>query len=130
MTVLVWRGKCLPMRPGKGSFPGVTCSPEAKPAPFGAAGRTGQARKLEITAGAVKELRGLPPKHCKQVALEILELLQNATPHDSAALTGHYPWRRIDVGEYRVIFWFDDAAVYVPLVGKRNDDEIYKRLRR
>src|SRR5271155_3018325 len=32
MTVLVWRGKCLPMRPGKGSFPGVTCSPEAKPA--------------------------------------------------------------------------------------------------
>jgi hypothetical protein len=40
MTVLVWRGKCLPMRPGKGSFPGVTCSPEAKPAPFGAAGRT------------------------------------------------------------------------------------------
>ena len=37
---LVWRGKCLPMRPGKGSFPGVTCSPEAKPAPFGAAGKT------------------------------------------------------------------------------------------
>jgi hypothetical protein len=28
------------MRPGKGSFPGVTCSPDAKPAPFGAAGKT------------------------------------------------------------------------------------------
>ena len=28
----VWRGKCLRMRPGKVSFPGVTCSPEAKPA--------------------------------------------------------------------------------------------------
>ena len=40
MTVLVWRGKCLPMPPGKGSVPGVTCSPEAKPAPFGAAGKT------------------------------------------------------------------------------------------
>jgi hypothetical protein len=39
-TVLVWRGKCLPMRPWKGSFPGVTCSPEAKPALFGAAGST------------------------------------------------------------------------------------------
>ena len=57
--------------------------------------RTDQARKLEITAGAVKELRSLPPKHCKQVALAILDLLQNATPHDSAALIGHHPWRRV-----------------------------------
>ena len=31
MTALVWRGKCLRMRPGKGSFPGVACSQEAKP---------------------------------------------------------------------------------------------------
>lgn len=64
------------------------------------------------------------------MALAILDLLQNATPHDSAALIGHHPWRRIDVGEYRVIYWFDDDTVHVPLVGKRNDDEIYKRLRR
>jgi hypothetical protein len=27
-------GKCLPVRPGKGSFQGVGCSPEAKPSPF------------------------------------------------------------------------------------------------
>ena len=40
MTALVWRGKCLPMRPGKGSFRGVACSPEAKTGPSGAAGNT------------------------------------------------------------------------------------------
>ena len=40
MTALVWRGKCLRMRPGKGSFRGVACSPEAKPAPSGTAGNT------------------------------------------------------------------------------------------
>jgi hypothetical protein len=28
------------MRPEKGAFPGVTCSLDAKPAPFGAAGKT------------------------------------------------------------------------------------------
>ena len=38
MTVLVWWGKCLWMRPGRGSFRGVACSPEAKPAPSGTAG--------------------------------------------------------------------------------------------
>ncbi len=40
MTALVWRGKCLRIRPGKGSFRGVACSPEAKPAPSGANGNT------------------------------------------------------------------------------------------
>jgi hypothetical protein len=38
MTVLVWWGKCLWMRPGRGSFRGVACSPEAKRAPSGTAG--------------------------------------------------------------------------------------------
>jgi hypothetical protein len=40
MTALVWRGECLRIRPGKGSFRGVACSPEAKPAPSGAAVNT------------------------------------------------------------------------------------------
>ena len=39
MTTLVWREKCLRMRPRKRSFRGVACSPEAKtgplPAPLG-----------------------------------------------------------------------------------------------
>jgi mRNA interferase RelE/StbE len=89
-----------------------------------------RARKLALQPGVIKELRSLPPKHCKQVALAILGLLQNATPHDSVALAGYESYRRIDVGEYRVIYRFDSDTVYVPLVGKRNDDEVYKLLRR
>ena len=33
-------GKVSADAPGKGSFPGVACSPEAKPVPSGAAGNT------------------------------------------------------------------------------------------
>jgi hypothetical protein len=40
MTARVWRGKCLRMRPGKGSFRGLACSPEVNPVPSGAAGST------------------------------------------------------------------------------------------
>ncbi len=87
-------------------------------------------RKLALQPGVIKELKSLPSKHCKQVALAILDLLQNAMPHDSTALAGHEPYRRVDVGEYRVIYRFDSDTVYVPLVGKRNDDEVYKLLRR
>ncbi len=87
-------------------------------------------RKLALQASVVKELKSLPPKHCKQVALAILDLLQNATPHDSAALAGHAPWRRVDTGEYRIVYRFDNDAVYVAVVGKRNDDEVYRILKR
>jgi mRNA interferase RelE/StbE len=45
-------------------------------------------------------------------------------------LTGHTPWRRVDIGEYRVIFRFDDSTIYVPVVGKRNDSEVYRHLPR
>jgi hypothetical protein len=60
MTALVWRGKCLRMRPGKGSFPGVACSPEAKPAPSGAAARTGDPNRLKPSQqAAVRPIREL-----------------------------------------------------------------------
>jgi len=88
-----------------------------------------RARKLQIDRGVTKQLEGLPPKHCRQVTL-ILRLLENATPHDSAALAGQPLLRRITVGEYRVTYRFDADTVYVSLVGKRNDDEVYRMLKR
>ena len=53
MTALAWREKCLRMRPGKGSFRGVACSPEAKPVPSGAAARTGDPYRLKPLQEAV-----------------------------------------------------------------------------
>jgi mRNA interferase RelE/StbE len=87
-------------------------------------------RKLDLKDTVPKYLKELPPKQCKQVALTILALTQNATPNDSIGLTGHAPWRRVDIGEYRVIFRFDDSTIYVPVVGKRNDSEVYRHLPR
>jgi mRNA interferase RelE/StbE len=87
-------------------------------------------RKLDLTETVLKYLKELPPRHCKQVALTILALTQNATPHDSIGLTGHTPWRRVDIGEYRVVYRFDDNTIYVPVVGKRNDSEVYRHLPR
>jgi len=60
MTALVWRGKCPQMRPGKGSFPGVACSPEAKPAPSGAAARIGDPNRLKpLQQAVVRPIREL-----------------------------------------------------------------------
>ncbi len=86
-------------------------------------------RKLDITHDVLKFLRDLQAKQCKQVTLTILALGQDATPHDSAVLSYH-PYHRVDIGEYRVIYRFDAETVYVAHVGKRNDDEVYRWLKR
>jgi mRNA-degrading endonuclease RelE of RelBE toxin-antitoxin system len=56
-------------------------------------------------------------------------LLADPAPHYSKPLGGSV-YSRITVGEYRVVYRFDDEAVYVVAFGKRNDGEVYKMLDR
>ena len=86
-------------------------------------------RKLALSKQAAKDLPGLPAKQYRQVISAIFDLLTNPDPHYSKPLAGT-PYRRIAVGEYRVVYRTDDETVYVVVVGKRNDDEVYRALER
>ena len=86
-------------------------------------------KRLDLTHDALKFLGNLPPKQFRQVVTKTFELMEDPEPHDSQALTG-YPYRRADIGEYRIVYRFDEHFLYVSLIGKRNDSEIYKRLKR
>ena len=86
--------------------------------------------KLDITYDALNFTKSLPPKQFKQIFTAIMDLLKNPRPHDSSKLKGYPDLYRKDVGEYRIIYKFDDETVYVLLIGKRNDDDVYKRLAR
>lgn len=68
-------------------------------------------------------------KPFKQVAMAMLGLLENSTPQDSRELKGHAPYRRVDVGERRIIYRFDEQTVYIEHIGKRNDAEVYRWLK-
>jgi mRNA interferase RelE/StbE len=85
--------------------------------------------KLDITHDSLKFLLTLDPRQFRQVVTALFRLLQDPEPHDSASLTG-FPLRRVDIGEYRIIYHVDGEVLRVPLVGKRNDDDVYRRLRR
>ena len=37
-----------------------------------------------------------------------------------------YSYRRVDVGEYRIVYDLPEDMVRVLLIGKRNDDAVYK----
>ena len=69
------------------------------------------------------------PKHAKLIAAKIHLLMQNPEPLDASTLRG-YPYLRVDVGEYRVIYEVDEEEIRILLIGKRNDDAVYKQLKR
>jgi mRNA interferase RelE/StbE len=39
-------------------------------------------------------------------------------------------FRRVDQGECRTVYFFDDDTVTIVVIGKRNDDEVYTRAER
>lgn len=86
-------------------------------------------RKTEVAKRANKYLASLPPKHLRQIATKIDELVINPEPNDSKLLHG-YPYHRADIGEHRIIYRYSDELLYIALIGKRNDDDVYRRLDR
>jgi mRNA interferase RelE/StbE len=86
-------------------------------------------RRINLSRQAAKFLRQVPPKHGRQLAAKISQLATDPEPPDSALLKG-YPYRRADSGEYRIIYEHDSVELRVLIVGKRNDDEVYRLLRR
>ncbi|MGB6975849.1 MAG: type II toxin-antitoxin system RelE/ParE family toxin [Gammaproteobacteria bacterium] len=86
-------------------------------------------RKLDISKHAADFLLQLPPKHCKQCFTTILRLTKFPHPQDSKKLQGYEELYRVDTGEYRVIYRVDEDTIYISLIGKRNDGEIYHQLK-
>lgn len=85
---------------------------------------------LEVSKDASSFLSSLQAKQYKQIANRIFDLGRDPNPHDSKHLTGRPGFKRIDSGEYRVIYRADDNVIYITIVGKRNDDAVYKDFNR
>ncbi len=85
--------------------------------------------KLNITKQAKKFIESLPPKQAKQLAFKIQELRLNPQPHDSKKLKG-YSYLRSDIGEYRIIYMYDETLLEIIFIDKRNDDAVYKKIKK
>lgn len=87
-------------------------------------------RTVDISKDTDDFIKNLPPKQFRQIFTTILNLRKNVTPHDWQIIKDFKDLYRVDIGEYRVIYRYDDDCVYITLVGKRNDDDVYKKLKR
>ncbi|WP_414549455.1 type II toxin-antitoxin system RelE family toxin [Anabaena sp. CCY 0017] len=88
--------------------------------------------RLDGLATVLDFLNGLQPKIAAQIAKKVLALNIEPLPADSEKLSGYEGFYRVDSGEYRIIYIYfpEQNLVEVILVGKRNDDDVYKRLKR
>jgi mRNA interferase RelE/StbE len=88
--------------------------------------------RLDFDEDVVKELtdpKRYTAKVARQLLVKIVELASNPRPQDHIQLKDGF---RVDSGEYRIYYEIDDRqrVVTVRLVGLRNDDTIYKELKR
>ena len=88
--------------------------------------------KLDGLQTVLDFLKGLQPKIAAQIAKKVLALNVDPLPNDSKQLIGYPGYYRVDSGEYRIIYNFnpEEDLVEIILVGKRNDNEVYKKLER
>jgi mRNA interferase RelE/StbE len=88
--------------------------------------------KLDGLATVLDFLKGLQPKIAAQISKKVLSLNVDPLPSDTKALVGYSDYYRVDIGEYRVVYRFmpEQDLVEIILVGKRNDDDVYKKLKR
>ena len=75
-------------------------------------------------------MRALPAKQARQIAEKLKLLAADPSSLPSEGLKGYAPMRRLKSGEFRIVFGVEDDVVQIRLIGKRNDDEIYKALDR
>ncbi|MBF0540951.1 MAG: type II toxin-antitoxin system RelE/ParE family toxin [Nitrospirae bacterium] len=87
--------------------------------------------KLEVTNAAYNFItdKNLPLKYYKQITTKIFSLLKNPIPQDSKDLKG-YNFKRVDIGEYRIIYRIEDDCLFIELIGSSNDDAVYAQLKR
>ena len=87
---------------------------------------------LTLSKQAQRFIKKLPQKQACQLVTAIDSLQQNPHQHDVRPLQGYKPYLRKDCGEYRIIYRYeiDKQLVTVVLVGKRNDDAIYRIAKR
>lgn len=88
--------------------------------------------KLDGVSEIIGFLEKIQPKIAAQISKKIFSLAKDPFPNDYKLLKGYSNIYRVDSGEYRIVYEFDkdNDLINIILVDKRNDDEIYKNLKR
>ncbi len=86
--------------------------------------------EIDVSDEARAFLRTLPEKHERQLITKIERLAGDPFAPQSKILEGYAPLRRLRSGDYRIIYFVKGDVLKIPLIDKRGDDKVYRRLAR
>lgn len=75
-------------------------------------------------------IKSLENKSGRQVWEKLAGLCQEPRPISSTPLVAHKGYRRLRVGDFRVVYSVTETQVRIVLIDRRNDDEVYRALDR
>jgi mRNA interferase RelE/StbE len=84
---------------------------------------------FRVSKHAADFLEKLPKKKSEQILRKILALCNDPFPLDYKKLKGNQFYRS-RIGEHRIVYEVHDNELYIFLIGKRNDDDVYRKLDR
>ena len=87
-------------------------------------------RKLDFSREALDFLNSLQEKQHRQIVYKLHLLLTNARPQDSRKLKDADEYYRVDSGEYRIVYSIQETILQIFVIGKRNDDDVYRKFKR
>ena len=85
--------------------------------------------KPDLTNDAMRFLKKRDGKQFLQLLQAITNLCDQPRPNDTISMGNGTHFRK-DVGEFRIIYQFDDKTMYITVVGNRNDSAAYQEFDR
>lgn len=82
--------------------------------------------RIEFSSRAAREFRKLAPDIQRRLDPAILALAQNPRPPGCVKLSGEESLWRIRVGDYRIVYQIQDAALLVLVVKVGHRREVYR----
>lgn len=85
--------------------------------------------RTNLSNEGIRFLKKRDAKQFMQILQAVSALCAHSRPTDSIAMGNGQHYRK-DVGEFRVIYKFDDESLHVAVIGNRNDGAFYRILDR
>lgn len=84
--------------------------------------------KIQLKRSVVKTLKSLPRIEVKKIGKKIDSLGQNPVPKDSKKIKGEKDLYRVRVGDYRILYFFQNSALTVLVIRVGHRKDIYNDL--
>ena len=84
--------------------------------------------RIEVKRSAAKALKKIPKPDQKRISERIDNLAENLPNPDTTKMKGNNPFRKVRVGDYRIIYEIQDDVLLILIIKIGHRKDIYRNL--